>query len=211
MINYTIGKIHENNWIEAANLAAKAIPNALIAKLGSRFGAKFYSKITEQPYSCAYAARDESDNILGIIIGTTDYPKARAIAFKEQLLSLIIAANFRLLRWSVISWIIKGIIEKAKGKEQNHTNKPHAELMVIVVRPEVKGSGLAQKLVQKMEKFMLSKSLSQPYAILTEKANIPGNKFYKKIGATFIKTSLHHGKEINTWHKVITPMTIDEK
>ena len=163
MINYKIGKIHENNWIEAANLAAKAIPNALIAKLGSRFGAKFYSKITEQPYSCAYAARDESDNILGIIIGTT----------KEQLLSLIIAANFRLLRWSVISWIIKGIIEKAKGKEQNHTNKPHAELMVIVVRPEVKGSGLAQKLVQKMEKFMLSKSLSQPYAILTEKAS-PG-------------------------------------
>ena len=210
LANYTIDQIRESEWIEVADLAARSIPNALISKLGNRFGATFYSKVVEQEYCCGYVARDELDNILGVIIGTTDYPNAHSIAFKGQLAKLIITANFRLLRWSVIRWAIKGVLTKVRGKKQDRANRPVAELVTIGVCPEARGAGLAQKLVEEMEKFMVTKGLSGPYTILTEKANTRANKFYEKIGAAFVKTNLHHGREINEWHKKITVAKQDE-
>lgn len=204
LANYNIGEVGESGWIEVADLVATAVPNALISKLGNRFGARFYSKVVQQEYSCGYAARDASGNIVGVVIGTSDYPKARSMAFKGQLIKLVKAANFRLLSWSSISWVIKGVLAKVKGKEQNHTDRPPAELVAIVVRPEARGTGLAQKLVEEMEKFMVSKGLRGPYTILTEKSNTRANKFYEKIGARFVKTNLHHGRAINEWHKEMT-------
>ena len=204
MANYTIGEICKSELIEVANLVAKAVPNAIISKLGNKFGAIFYSKVVEQEYSCGYVARDESDNILGVIIGTADHPKARSIAFKGQLAKLLLAANFRLLSWSVISWLVKGIVTKIRGKKQEHTDTPVAELIVITIHPKARGTGLAKELVKKMEKFMISKGLRGPYTILTEKANTRANRFYEKIGATFVRTNLHHERKINEWHKEIT-------
>ena len=96
MVNYTIGEIRNSEWAEVAKLAAQAIPNALISKLGNKFGAVFYSKFVEQECSCGYVARDESGNISGVIIGTTDYPKTHSVAFGGQLARLMISLDFSL-------------------------------------------------------------------------------------------------------------------
>jgi len=211
MVNeYTIGQIRDNEWYQVAELIAQVIPNALISKLGNRFGAAYYHKIVEQEYSCGYAARDESDNILGVIVGTMDYPKVRSIAFKEQLLKLLIAANFRLLGWSVIKWVIKGVLVKGSREKQDHTDRPVAKLIAIALYSKARGTGLARKLVEKMEKYMVSKGLCEPYTILTEEANVRANKFYEKIGATFVRTNLHHGREINEWYKEMNVTKKDE-
>lgn len=199
-----ITEINCEEWPDIAALIAQAIPNALISKLGKAVGAAFYAKIVEQDCSCAYVAKDESGNIVGVITGTTDYSRVRSIAFKGQLAKLLIAANIRLLRWPVISWVIKGILAKAKCEKQNYADGPTAKLVAIAVCPKARGTGLAQKLVEKMESFMVSKGLREPYTILTEKSNTRANKFYEKIGARFVKINLHHGREINEWHKEIT-------
>lgn len=204
MSQYTIGEIRDNEWIEVAKLVAQAIPNTLISKLGNRFGAAFYSKVAEQDCSCVYVAKDESNNVIGVIIGTTDYPKAHSIALKEQMMKLMISVNFRLFSWSVICWVIKGVLAKVKGTSKEHPNRPAARLVAVAVCPEDRGTGLAQELVYRMEKFMVSKGFRGSYAILTEKINKRANKFYRKIGAKFIRTNLHHGREINEWHKQIT-------
>ena len=64
---YTIENARDDDWQAIADLVAQAIPNALISKLGNRFGATFYSKVVEQECCCGYVARDESDNIVGVI------------------------------------------------------------------------------------------------------------------------------------------------
>ena len=101
--------------------------------------------------------------------------------------------------------MIKGALAKAKCEKQNHTDRPVAKLVAIAVCSKARGTGLSQKLVEEMEKFMTSKGLSEPYKILTEKANTRANKFYEKIGAAFVRTNLHHGREINEWYKEIIP------
>jgi ribosomal protein S18 acetylase RimI-like enzyme len=204
MSDSTIDQIREDEWEQVAALIAEAVPNALISRLGNKFGATFYSRIVEQDGSCGYVVRDESGNILGVAIGAIDYRKAPSIAFRGQLWKLLIAANLRILRWSVISWMISGILGKLGGHRADYKDRPVAELVAIVIHSKARAIGLAQRLVEEMEAFMISKGLNGPYTILTEKANARANRFYQKIGAAFVRTNLHHGREINEWHKEIT-------
>ncbi|MCK5173262.1 MAG: GNAT family N-acetyltransferase [Planctomycetes bacterium] len=205
MNRYTIDQAAVNQWPKIAELIAHSIPNALISKLGAKFGGMYYRKFTEQDCSCCYVASDESKNILGVIIGTTDFPRVHSIAFKGQLVKLLIAANLKLLSWSVISWVARGLWHKLKDRKQKHNDHdPIAELTAIAICPQMRGTGLAWELIKVMEKFMNSKELSGPYIILTEKNNTRANSFYKKTGAILIESNLHHGREINKWYKEIT-------
>jgi ribosomal protein S18 acetylase RimI-like enzyme len=74
-------------------------------------------------------------------------------------------------------------------------------MIVIAVDPDARGTGVAAQLVSRMETWMTSKGLDGPYTILTEKSNGRSNSFYAKIGSHFVGTTLHHGREINEWHK----------
>jgi GNAT superfamily N-acetyltransferase len=191
------------DWLFCAGLISESIPNSIISKLGRRFGALYYKKFSEQACSCVHVAKDFSGCILGVIIGTTNYSEAHSIAFNNQLIKLLMAANFRLLKFSVISWLIKGLWGKSKIGESNRATGP-AELVVVTVCPQAKGTGIAQLLVEKMEAAFKSKGVKEPYLILTEKANFRANNFYQKIGAVFVKTNIHHGREINQWHKKLS-------
>jgi ribosomal protein S18 acetylase RimI-like enzyme len=200
---YITDKVSKEDWLIVADLIAKAIPNTVISKLGDVFGALYYRKLSESDLSCAYIAKDQNDEVAGIIIGTLDFPKVHSCSFRSQLLKLFLAANFRLIHWAVIKWFIKGILHKLKSKEENSSNIPIARLAAIAILPSYKGTGLAQKLVEEMEAFFHSSGLSEPYAILTEKSNLRANSFYKKIGADLVATNTHHGRQINQWNKLL--------
>jgi ribosomal protein S18 acetylase RimI-like enzyme len=207
---YTIENARDDDWQAIADLVAQGIPNIIITKLGRSFAAAFYEKVSAQEFSCTYVARDNFGNVAGVIIGSLDYSQAYSIAVKTQWLKLIFAANIRLLSWSVNGWIIKGVLAKLKNENRAPEHQPNARLIVVAVRPEARGTGLAASLVEKMEEFMLAQNLVGPYLIFTEKANTRANKFYEKIGAKLIRTNVHHGREINEWHKEIAVAKEDE-
>lgn len=198
-------EIKNQQWREAANLIAEAIPNTVISKLGTKFNRIFYESIAENQYSCAYAAHGQSGKLLGIIIGTTDRPHVYSAAIKNNLFRLILATNLRLLRPAVVGYLAKGILGKFGHKNSQSTySRPVAELLVIAVQPQARGSRIAAALLERMEEFMKMAHLEGPYVILTEKTNERANKFYEKIAARFVGTTLHHGREINEWHKYLT-------
>ena len=99
--------------------------------------------------------------------------------------------------------MIKRVIARAGGVQQDYTIRPDAELVAIMVCPKARGTGVAQKLVEEMEKFMASRGYKGPYAIRTERTNERANSFYEKIGAKFVKTVQYYGIEINEWHRSI--------
>jgi glycosyltransferase involved in cell wall biosynthesis/GNAT superfamily N-acetyltransferase len=203
-------EIKSGQWKESASLIAGAIPNSIISKLGVKFNTIFYKSIAENECSCAFLAHSPSGKSLGVIIGTLDRPFVYKVAVKNNMFRLILGANFRIVRPAVIKWIIKGILSKFSGKKMEETpNRPLAELIVIAVQPEARGTGVAANLVAMMEKWMKSKGLKGPYMILTEKSNGRSNKFYAKIGSHFVGTTLHHGREINEWRKEITVINKD--
>jgi GNAT superfamily N-acetyltransferase len=196
-------RIDNELWTSVAGMIVEAVPNTIIAKLGRTFAAAFYKNISIQGFSCAYIGIDNSGKIASVIIGSLDHSRAYSVAMKTQRLKLAFYANFRLLRWAVISWVVKGIIAKIKSEAQPVKSRPKARLILIVVRPDLRGGGLAAALVEKMEEFMLEGNITGPYFILTEKENKRANRFYEKIGANFIGTNLYRGREINEWRKLI--------
>jgi ribosomal protein S18 acetylase RimI-like enzyme len=193
-------------WQDSAKLISRAIPNAIVSKLGVKFNAIFYRSIAESECSCAYVAHDSAGGLLGIIIGALDRDSAYSTAVKNNRWALLRAANIRLLSPAVVLWIIKGFVAKLSRNEkiQQIPARPRAELVVIAVQAKMRGVGIAPVLVAKMEEFFRSRRLEGPYMILTEESNARSNKFYSKIGCRFITTTVHHGRRINEWHKFLS-------
>jgi ribosomal protein S18 acetylase RimI-like enzyme len=206
--------IDEKTWPSVVTLIAQAIPNAIVAKLGCKFGILYYRSIVNHAGSCLYITQDENKNVSGVVIGSVNSEKARSAATRNQKFPLLIAANCRILHPDVIVWLLRGIVSKLtrilnrNAKEHqneiNDTLPTNAELIAIAVTDNAKGTGIAQQLIEKMEDFMVSDRKTDAYLIYTEKNNHRANRFYTKIGAKLLHTNLHHGREINVYCKYLS-------
>ena len=205
-ISYSIGDLRPDEWRTAARLIAEAVPNAVISYLGDAFGGRFYGAVARQPYACAFGAHHADGNLLGVILGTLDHPRSYAEAIASQRPRLALAANVRILSPAVVRWGLRGLRERGR-RAAGAEDRPAAELLVISVRPEARGTGLAQRLVDAMEAFMRRRGYAGDYVIRTEGTNDRANRFYEKIGAQLVHRNRFHGRLINEWHK---PLAVGE-
>lgn len=189
------------DWDDFAALVRASLPNYLVSQLGTRFDAVFYRHMAGQPGAYSISAYDEAGNLAGCIFATLDRRVARRLTL-PLIAKLIFAANFRLLSPAMFGWLVRGI-RGAKQTKSSLKQFPEAELIIFVVAPAFRGEGLAPLLMGEMEAFFEARGLRKPYLILTEKENLTANRYYDKIGAEFIRTYQHHGREINIWHKCI--------
>jgi len=201
LIRFTLHTPQTTAWNDFAELAAASIPNYLVSKLGHRFGTVYYRHLARHPGSCSFVAYDEDGTLAGCLLATLDRRAARKLSL-PVIIRLLLAANIRLLSPAFINWLARGIYNKTQNRA-NHKKFPAAELFILAVAPAYQGEGLALRLVEAMEDFFRTKGLRKPYLILTEKENLPANRFYEKLGAEFIGTYRHHGRAINQWHKAL--------
>lgn len=196
---FIIRQPNAEDWNRISKLIARSIPNALISKLGLRFGAIYYKNISNHQLSCSYAVFTKDDKLAGFIIGTLDHELVRKLNLSTKT-RLILASNFRTVSPSVFRWFVHGW--RTRNEIKNHENLfPRAELMILTVDDNYQGNYLANKLIENLESFFKEKNLTKSYLILTEKSNRPANNFYEKIGAKYVKTYPYHGKKINAWEK----------
>lgn len=189
----------EKDWEQIIKLLVTSFPNAFVSQFGLDFAALYYRHLANDPDTCVLAAFDRTGELAGVVIGTVDRQRARLLPF-SFILRLVVAANYRLLSRSFLLWLANS--QRTETKVADTANaRPQAELMAIAVDPRFRGQEVAFQLLNRIEAFFRLKNLQQPYVILTEKTNQAANSFYKKIGACFAGTNLHHGREINVWHK----------
>lgn len=199
MRSYTIKVPQESYWPAISDLIAEAIPNAIVSSFSTAFGSLYYCNISQKQHSCCFVALDNSGKVVGVIIGTLDRNSVNKLPIKMKV-KLLLLARLRLFSLTVLMWVIKGLISKITNKEGTGSSSD-AEMLVIAVLSECKGTKVAYELVEKMESFFKEQNLKMSYLIHTEKANVRANHFYSKIGAVLINTHLHHGREINEWRK----------
>ena len=198
-----IEQMKHEDWLDAALLIARAIPNTVLSKLGAAFGAAFYRRIAEQDSTCMYAVRDGRGKIAGIIIGTIKASQAYREAVRGHKMRLLMAANFRLLHVAVLVWLLRAIVCRLSGKAGALPVRPESQLLVIAVCPEAQGTGISRVLVDRMELFFYERTGRLDYFILTEQSNLRANRFYEKIGAVLSGTVFHHARAINEWRKTV--------
>lgn len=206
MIKVPKGEIQkpcEKDWCEIASLIAKSIPNAVVSHLGTAFGSRFYRYLAESKDSCAFIFKDNSESVQGVILGTMDHSMAYSI-IKKNKFKLLLNANFRLLKWYVLKWILMNIMFRFFESNTFPSHSLKAELIAIAVSPEMRKKGVAPALIRQMENFFIKQNEVNAYYILTEKENAAANAFYQKIGAEHAMSFLSRGKIINYWIKNIT-------
>jgi ribosomal protein S18 acetylase RimI-like enzyme len=190
------------DWPNIADLLANSIPNALASSLGRRFGVCYYRHIAEDPEAISIAAFDKDGTLAGVVIGTLNRRHVLRPPFIFKL-RLVAAAHFRLFSPAFLRWIANS---RHTTKRQDSANSQlHAELLMIAIDPRFRGQHLASRLLDELEMFFRNNGLNKPYVIHTEKSNHAANTFYEQIGANFAGTHLYHNKQINEWHKTVTP------
>lgn len=200
---YTIKEISLEHWPTGISLIARTLNNSLLGWFGKSFISIFYMSLSDLEHCCAYAAYDKSGEMAGVIIGSLDYRKAYSEVLKKKRIKLFLAANFRILRWSVIKWFLNGLRGQSVSETRTGENNVLGRLIVISVAPKFQGEGVAQKLVHKMESWFAENGLVGPYIIYTEQSNHQANRFYEKIGASAGLVDFHHGRAINKWYKTL--------
>lgn len=192
----------DHHWMDIAALIASSLPNALVSRLGTHFGALYYKNIASREYSCCYAAFDKTGRLAGVILGTLDHDAAKSLDFILKA-KLLLAANIKLFSPAVLRWF--GCGWRTRRATNNPTKYfPKAELIVVAVHKDFKGKRVGKRLIIELETFFRESNLDEPYLILTEKSNRVANNLYKKLGAKFIKTYTYHDKLMNEWHKSLS-------
>lgn len=190
-------------WEQAARVIIEGIPNSVVSHLGVPFNVQFYRVIAESEKCCAFFAIDESGTLQGIILGALEKEDVYYKPVREHPLQMAFAANFRLLSPSVLKWLLAGLFRKSNTRTIPAAEQAKAELIVIAVCPDSRGGKVAHALVEAMERRLVDFGGASGYNIFTEEANTRANRFYKKIGASFIETETFHGRRINKWFKVL--------
>lgn len=187
------------DWPQISKLLVASFPNALVSQFGLNFATLYYRHLAEGPCARILGAFDRAGELAGVVIGTVDRKRTRQLPF-ALILRLLLAANYRLFSRSFFLWLANSQRTETKTAAVA-TAGPQAELLAIAVDSRFRGQEVASRLLSRIEAFFRGKNLPQPYVILTEKTNHAANSFYEKTGARFIGTNLHHGREINVWHK----------
>ena len=119
MKKYKIVAPEPYHWKSISRLISMSIPNAIISHLGVRFGSIYYQNTSQNTDTCCFIALDNSQKVIGVILGSMDSEHAKKISNALKV-KLLIAANIRLLSPAFLKWILKGFVYKLiKRNEKN--------------------------------------------------------------------------------------------
>lgn len=193
----------DEEWLDAAILIQNGIPNSVISYLGTAFNAEFYKAIACASSGCGYFAIDKDKKVVGIVVGALDRDEVYYRSIRSRPFLMATLAGFRVFSLPVLKWIIAGIRSNVLRTTVDNRAECKAELVVIAVNPEKRGSGIAHRLIKAMESEFIKQSGERGYMIRTEAMNVIANHLYERLGAEFIEVTVFHGRRINSWYKRI--------
>ena len=197
-----IQDIKKEHLLALAELYEKGIPNAVFCALGRRFLATFFGFLSAREDVCSLAGVNEAGEVKGAIVGTLHRSRSYRAVLKKHAASLAVAAGWRCVSPRLLLWLIRSAIDKLRPRA-NQPDLPEAELLVISIHPSAQGTGLAQRLVEDMERRFRQMGFSGEYTILTEANNERANRFYQRMGATLVAQTPHRGLLINGYRKAV--------
>jgi ribosomal protein S18 acetylase RimI-like enzyme len=202
-IPFRIVPMEARDAYAVGRLYAESIPQAIFARLSGRFTAAFMRWIHEQEHAHVWVARDEHDRIVGAIGGTLDRPATYARMIRAHRWRIALGVLADVYRPAVWSWILHAVWERWRPTPEppRTVPRPAAELLVIAVTPQTRGSGLAWRLVEVMEAQFRAWGFDGVYKILTLSTNDRANAFYRRIGATLAVQVPTRGLLVNEYHK----------
>lgn len=174
-----IRKAEPDDFKMLANIHSLAFSGFFLTSLGINFLQTYYKAVLNSQQSIAVCVLDDSGVIQGFATGTIRANGYHRKLFKNNLLSFISATFIAALtKPSVIIRLVKNLDKNHKVND----NKDYAELLSIAVMPQMKGTGVPQKLLNYFESEVLKRG-GQKIALTTDYHNNDRVvAFYNKCG-----------------------------
>lgn len=177
-----------------ANLHSEHIPTGFLSTLGVGFLTRLYLAVSDCRDGFVLVAVDEADRVRGFISGATD--------IKGVYRSVIIRHGWRcmglLLKHTLSLASLRGLVETLLYPTRFAETLPDAELLSVVVHPDVRGSGAATSLLRElMEEFR--KRGCPEFRVLVGACLERANAFYVKHGFKLTATRRSHGMPSNIY------------
>ncbi len=182
-----------------ARVHVQCFPGYFLTNLGVRFLRFFYRDFVDSDLALGYVAVDgASGEAIGLVAGAVDPAAFRRWSFQQRPFRKMLIAVGRLFcsarLWGQAARRVFGAIGrrlraplgKGKRKASSGPADRHASLLSIAVAPEMRGSGVAMKLIRCFERSVVEKGLSRvSLTVLAD--NERAIRFYEKAGWVVLK------------------------
>ena len=171
-----------------ARLHIDGIPTGFISSLGLKFVSALYEVIAKDPNSFGCVGVD-GDEVVGFAAFSTNLSGLykQVIVQKGAPFAFVLARRMMSLR--VIRKVFENLFYPSKMKT---LKLPDAELLSIVVAPEGRGRGLAQRLIQTGLEECRKRKIDT-LKVLVADFNKPANQLYQKAGFEYVCQINSHG------------------
>lgn len=166
------------------------LPTDFRGRPGVQLLSCYYDSVITTDAACGYVAIDQ-DQVAGFVCGVWNPDALRASMIKQHSVNLLI--------WGACQVIVRpaALIQLAgklfrtsdiSAPEVSDANaKPEYELRPIVVDPQFRGTGIAQRLVQRLLQDASQRGFPRLF-LVAEAANAAANAFYRKVGFSHMST-----------------------
>ncbi|NLL05950.1 MAG: GNAT family N-acetyltransferase [Clostridiaceae bacterium] len=192
-----IRKAKESDLEAIARLHSESFENHFLPKLGIKLLSKYYKEFINDN-NIFIVCTDESDNIIGLLLGTPDSSVGKKQFIRNNFLKLFLRVVKLCLfldrdTWNrVIEYFKNVVISKVPKKKAEEFNKTLSintlTLLSLCVSTNAKGTGVSQQLVKVFEQIV-KKSGYEGYTLTVHKDNDRANAFYRKMDMSIYKES----------------------
>ncbi len=181
-----LSKDHSLNYFkEIAELHISQIPHGAIRLLGPTLLSKIYYELSKAPKAGVWIAI-ENKKVLGFLTGCSDIRKTFKYLILKLWFHLISYAFCSFLEFNILKLI--AILKYPFNTSLSISHKfqdcksVKAEILSLVISPEIRKSGFGRKLVQAFEHSLQSWNVPGYYRVSSDLSETNSNAFYQKAG-----------------------------
>jgi ribosomal protein S18 acetylase RimI-like enzyme len=173
---------------QVAELHASAINQGFLSELGPHFLTLLYEAL-DQSVTSVLIVEVEDQTVRGFVSGGTGLGPVYRALFR-RLPYLLFALWPVFFSYRKLKRIAEVLLHTRQAAEEE---LPKAELYSIAISSEVRGSGLAERLYEKLRDEFKARGISE-FKIVVGDTLAPAQKFYRKMGATAVTSIQIHGE-----------------
>lgn len=174
---------------QIAKIHKQEINQGFLSQLGEAFLSKLYEAMIIFPNSFVVVAK-ENNQVIGFISGCANIKNFYKYFLKKYFFCTVIILLPKLLNFNTV----KKISETLKYSKKHEKKLPETELLVIAIKKEFHGQGIAQKMFDSFINEMEKREINQFKVIVGENL-LRAIGFYEKMGFKFHSSiSVHKNK-----------------
>lgn len=177
---------------QIARLHMEGINQGFLPQLGLGFMTLLYEAIDRSP-DAVLLVEQQGDRVLGFVSGAASMKPIYKQLLRKNI-HLIAVLTPSLVRPARLKRIFEILRYSRSGHHQDVPALPTFELLSIVVSPEARGTGCADKLYKKLIQYCEARDI-EAFKIIVGDALVPAHKFYQRMGAiAAARIEVHKGE-----------------